>query len=561
MPYPSVDLSKVKTYPLPQRASRVALENLVKPSDPVPEFEAPEFAEVAARIAAARQSRRPVIWMIGAHVVKRGLSPILIDLMERGIITHLASNGAAVIHDFEIAFQGNTSEDVAKSLEDGSFGMAEETGRELNLAIQAGARQGLGIGEAVGSWMAADERFIHRDLSLVSTAYRLHIPYTVHVAIGTDIIHQHPLADFGAIGWGSGQDFKIFTASVCDLEGGVFCNFGSSVIGPEVFLKALSIARNLGNPVRIFTTANFDLLALDDYRRPIGDDQTEYYYRPRKNIVNRPVSLGGKGFHICGDHRVTIPNLHHQVLACIPEGSIPDPGVGAIHEAGDARSMLARTAPRAARVLNAALTAYPGLAVTAEALARAFHILNECFSRGGALFIAGNGGSMADALHISGELDKAYKRSRPLPAMHRRRLAVQPDGEILARHLQPGLRTVTLGINPTLASAVDNDFALPHTGFAQEFYALARPGDVFLGISTSGNAQNVAYTASVAAALGCPVIALTGADGGRLARQADVAIRAPAQTTAEIQDLHILLYHALCEMLEDHFWGDEEGKP
>ncbi len=562
MPYPAVDLLKVKTYPLPQRASRVALENLIRPSDPVPEFDHPEFPEVVERIAAARQAGRPVIWMIGAHVVKRGLSPILIDLMERGVITHLASNGAAMIHDFEIAYQGNTSEDVAKSLEDGSFGMAEETGRELNLAIQAGARQGLGIGEAVGSWMAADERFIHRDLSLVYTAYRLHIPYTVHVAIGTDIIHQHPLADFGAIGWGSGQDFKIFTASVCGLEGGVFCNFGSSVIGPEVFLKALSIARNLGNPVRIFTTANFDLLPLANYRRPLGEDQTEYYYRPRKNIVNRPVSLGGKGFHICGDHRTTIPNLHHQVLALLPEGAILQPGIlGGGVEVRDPVAELAREAPRAFCVLEAMLIGHPELAVTAESLAGAFHILRQCFTQGGTLFIAGNGGSMADALHISGELDKAYKRTRSLPNVHRQRLAAQPEGEVLTRHLQPGLRTVALGINPTLASAVDNDFALPHAAFAQEFYALARAGDVFLGISTSGNAQNVAYTASVAAALGCPVIILTGEGGGRLARQANVAIHAPAQTTAEIQNFHILLYHTLCEMLEDHFWGDERARP
>jgi phosphoheptose isomerase len=558
MPYPSVDLSKVKTYPLPQRASRVALEDLVTPSTPLPEFEHPELGEVVARIVAARQAGRPVIWMIGAHVVKRGLSPILIDLMERGILTHLASNGAAVIHDFEIAFQGNTSEDVAKSLEDGSFGMAEETGRELNLAIQAGARQGLGIGEAVGQWMDADGRFMHRDLSLVYTAYRLHIPYTVHVAIGTDIIHQHPLADFGAIGWGSGQDFKIFTASVCGLEAGVFCNFGSSVIGPEVFLKALSIARNLGNPVRIFTTANFDLLPLQDYRRPLGEDHIEYYYRPRKNIVNRPVSQGGKGFHITGDHRATIPHLHHQVLARLPAGSIPRPSaVGTQDEATGSLAEVARQSPPAWRVLEAMLKRHPEMAVAAEALARAYLILRQCFAQGGTLFIAGNGGSMADALHISGELNKAYKRQRSLPEVHRQRLAAQPDGEILAHHLQPGLRTVTLGINPTLASAVDNDFSLLHAGFAQEFYALARAGDVFLGISTSGNAANVAYTASVAAALGCPVIALTGAEGGRLAQQADVTIHAPAQATAEIQNLHILLYHTLCEMLEDTFWGDQ----
>jgi phosphoheptose isomerase len=582
MPYPSVDLSKIKTYPLPQRTSRVALEDLVYPSAPLPEFQHPELAEVVERIAAARQAGRPAIWMIGAHVVKRGLSPLLVDLIERGVITHLASNGAAVIHDFEIAYQGTTSEDVAKSLEDGSFGMAEETGRELNLAIQAGARQGLGIGEAVGAWMAAGDRFTHRDLSLVYAAYRCRIPYTVHVAIGTDIIHQHPLADFGAIGWGSGQDFKIFAASVCELEGGVFCNFGSSVIGPEVFLKALSIARNLGHPLRIFTTANFDLLPLQDYRRPLDDSQVDYYYRPRKNIINRPVSLGGKGFHITGDHRLTIPHLHHGVLERLPEGFAPgkpalgaspgkpalgaSPGKPALGASPgppgkaaepDPLADLAGETPRAARVLEAMLKQYPQLAVTAGPLARAFQILHHAFVQGGTLFVAGNGGSMADAIHISGELDKSFKRKRPMPDLHRQRLAAQPDGEVLALHLQPGLRTVVLGINPTLASAVDNDFSLAHAGLAQEFYALARPGDVFLGISTSGNAVNVAYTASVAAALGCAVIALTGEGGGRLARQADVVIHAPAHITAEIQNWHIILYHTLCEMLEEAFWGEE----
>ena len=212
--------------------------------------------------------------------------------------------------------QGSTSEDVASSLENGTFGMAEETGGMMNRAIRAGARDGLGIGEALGRMIAGDDRFAYRQNSLLYTAYRLRIPYTVHVAIGTDIIHQHPAVDFAATGWASGQDFKIFTSSVCELEGGVFCNFGSAVLGPEVFLKALSIARNLGNPLRVFTTANFDLVPLgEDYRRPVGDDVPDYYYRPRKNIVNRPVSLGGKGFHICGDHLQTIPNLHHQVLA------------------------------------------------------------------------------------------------------------------------------------------------------------------------------------------------------------------------------------------------------
>lgn len=309
MPYPALDFSQVKTYPLRRRSSRVHLENLVTPATPVPEFESPELTAVAQAMKAARAADRPVIWMFGAHVIKRGLAPVLIDLIEHGWITHLASNGAAAIHDFEIAMLGSTSEDVAASLEDGSFGMAEETGAWMNRAIQEGVSQGMGIGEALGTWINLHDQFPYRAYSLLANAYRLKIPYTIHVAIGTDIIHQHPTCDFAAIGWGSGQDFKIFTRTVSQLEGGVFCNFGSAVIGPEVFLKALSISRNLGYNVKVFTTANFDLIPLENYRTPVSDDQPEYYYRPRKNIVIRPVSLGGVGYHIQGDHLLTIPNL------------------------------------------------------------------------------------------------------------------------------------------------------------------------------------------------------------------------------------------------------------
>lgn len=314
MPYPAIDLSRVRTYSLSERPSLVALEHLIDPEAPAPPFDNPELIEVAERIVAARKAGRPVIWMMGAHVVKRGLSPVLIDLMKSGVITHLASNGAAPIHDFEIALIGNTSEDVASSLPDGSFGMAEETGAFMNRAIQDGVSDGLGIGEALGRWIAENDDFRLRDYSVVYNAYDLGVPYTVHVAIGTDIIHQHPECDFAALGWASGQDFKIFTAAVAELEGGVFCNFGSAVIGPEVFLKAISIARNLGHTVNRFTTANFDLVPLEqDYRRPSTDDEPTYYYRPQKNIIIRPTAQGGRGYHIAGDHRVTIPNLYHAV--------------------------------------------------------------------------------------------------------------------------------------------------------------------------------------------------------------------------------------------------------
>ena len=309
MPYPAIDLSKVKTYSLTSRASLVNVDQFVTPETPVAAYDNPDLVAVAEKILTARRTGAAVIWMIGAHVVKRGLSPLLIDLMQKGIITHIACNGATTIHDFEIAMIGHTSEDVASGLEDGSFGMAEETGAYMNQAIQQGFREGIGLGEALGKWISDHPAFTKRQNSLAYHSYCCGIPLSVHVAIGTDIIHQHPNCDFAAVGWTSGLDFKIFCASASQLEGGVFCNFGSAVIGPEVFLKALSIVRNLGYPVRVFTTANFDLLPLEYAHQPLGDDQPEYYYRPRKNVIIRPVSLGGQGYHIVGDHRVTIPNL------------------------------------------------------------------------------------------------------------------------------------------------------------------------------------------------------------------------------------------------------------
>lgn len=555
MPYHAVDLLRVRTYPLPNRSSRVALENLVLPGAPVPDFVSPDLDEVAQRIADARKAGRPVIWMIGAHVVKRGLAPLLIDLMEIGVITHLASNGATTIHDFEIALQGSTSEDVASSLENGSFGMAEETGLLMNRAIQAGARDGLGIGEALGRLIATDERFTSRQYSLLYAAHRLRIPFTVHVALGTDIIHQHPAVDFAALGWASGQDFKIFAASVCALEGGAFCNFGSAVIGPEVFLKALSIARNLGNPVRVFTTANFDLIPLGDYRKPVKDDVPDYYYRPRKNIVNRPVSLGGKGFHITGEHLLTIPNMHRKILDQLngtdlgPVGKLSEPP-------SDPLEKVARDYPPAAPILSDMINTYPELHTCVADLVRAFEALMRSFRTSGTLFLCGNGGSMADALHIAGELDKSFRLPRRLTPEQRKRLLDQPGGVDLGEHLQRGLRTVPLGANPALSSAISNDNPLPQIGYAQELYSLGRPGDVLLGISTSGKAQNVRYAASAAHALEMTVISLTGPQGGPLAEQADIAIRAPGRDTPTIQGWHIQLYHVLCDMLEAASFSD-----
>ena len=557
MPYRAVDLTRIRTYPLLERHSRVALSQLINPADPVPPFENADLDQVAAAICTARAAGRPFIWSMGAHVIKRGLSPLVIDLIERGIITHLASNGAAAIHDFEIALLGATSEDVLSSLADGSFGMAEETGAMMNRAVKAGVRDGLGMGEALGRMIAQEEDFHFRSQSVLAAAYRCGVPYTVHVALGTDIIHQHPEADFAALGWASGQDFKIFAAAVCDLEGGVFCNFGSAVIGPEIFLKSVSIARNLGNPVKVFTTANFDLVDLGDYRAPVDDKQVVYYYRPRKNIVNRPVALGGKGYHVCGDHKVTIPNLYRRICA--------HPPVVAQTPVLKKRSFITEEYPtqmesmnsRVAALLDEMLVTVPSLSTCSADLVKAYNRLISCFDTCGTLFLCGNGGSMADALHISGELQKSFLLPRPLPSGLHQRLQSVAGGLELAQNLQVGLRAVPLGVNQALSSAVLNDSSLPTAGFAQELLALARPGDVLLAISTSGRAKNAIQAALTALAINVTVISLTGQEGGPLADLAHIAVRAPASATPDVQALHIHLYHTLCAMLEERFFGEE----
>ena len=543
-----IDLPNVKTYPLARRHNLVHLDDLLTIDHVPPPFDSPELDAVVAHIISARRMGRPVIWMMGGHVIKSGLSRLLIDLMRRGIVTHVAGNGAVSIHDFELALIGETSEDVATSLEDGTFGMADETGRLMNRAIQEGARDGIGYGAAIGRFIAEHaEQFPFRDVNVLYQAYTLGIPTTIHATIGTDIIHQHPTVDFGALGMASGLDFRKFAASVSELEGGVFLNFGSAVTGPEVFLKALTIVRNLGHTVANITTANFDLLSLgEDYHGKVGYDNTTYYYRPRKNIINRPTSLGGHGYHITGDHVVTIPNLHHRVTSVLDTVEVQTSSTPPLTEQE--------------RAVMAALTArQPALEAVVPDLLRAFHELSRCFKTGGTLFLCGNGGSMSDALHISGELLKSYARRRLLSDRLYARLVEQPDGERLTRNLEPGLRVVVLGVNPSLSSAVANDMPDRDINLAQELLALARPGDVLLGISTSGDARNVNYAAQVARALHLPVIALTGENGGKLANLADITIHAPAQRTDRVQELHILCYHALCELLEITFFDDEDA--
>ena len=311
-----LDFENIKTFPVKDRHNLVTIDNMRRVDNDVvePWFD-DDFDELIEQIVMARKNGRPVIFSMGAHVIKNRLSDYLIDMIKRGFITHIAGNGAGSIHDFELAFVGGTSEDVPTAIEDGSFGMWEETGGWMNEALQEGAKHNLGYGESLAVYIDYHpERFPYKDDCVLYQAYKHGIPATYHIALGTDIIHQHPSVDFATIGKCSGIDFQKICHSVSQLDGGVYLNFGSGVIGPEVFLKALSISRNLGYDVFKITTANFDLIDLGDYRSKIGYDDPLYYYRPRKNIVNRPTSVGGQGWHFCVDHQVSIPNLRNKLV-------------------------------------------------------------------------------------------------------------------------------------------------------------------------------------------------------------------------------------------------------
>jgi len=309
--YPRLNLKKTRAYTVRNRKNLVTIGNLAAPEEKsCLSNKFPEMDELADRIATARRNDKPVIWFMGAHVIKCGLSPYDNELLERNVITHIAGNGAVGIHDFELAFLGGTSEYVPTAIEDGTFGMWEETGKWMNEAIKKGFRRGLGYGESLAVYIQENiSRFPYHDDCVLYRAYKKNIPVTYHVTIGTDSINQHPDADFSAAGGASGIDFSIFCDSISRMDGGVFLNFGSAVTGPEVFLKALSIARNQGYRTEKITTANFDIIPLGNYRSTQQKETFHYYYRPLKNIVNRPTSLGGKGFYIEGNHSETIPDL------------------------------------------------------------------------------------------------------------------------------------------------------------------------------------------------------------------------------------------------------------
>ncbi len=304
LPYEEFDLAGITTYPLRSRQSKVSLAQFATPHKAgsgigglmtsLPNLlAASDFKSVVDAIVTAKRDGRAVIWGLGAHVLKTGLSPILVDLMERGFISAIATNGAGIIHDFEIAWSGGTSEDVDATLGPGTFGMAEETGTHLNRAINDGVAAGLGFGQSVGKYLdAAKPPFAQ--ISVAAAAWRLQIPVTVHVAIGTDIIHMHPQASGAAIGEGSLRDFKYLVSSVARLEHGVYLNCGSAVVLPEVFLKAVAIARNDGRSLEGLTTVNLDFLR---------------HYRPLTNVVNRPTAGTGRGYSLTGHHELLIPLL------------------------------------------------------------------------------------------------------------------------------------------------------------------------------------------------------------------------------------------------------------
>jgi hypothetical protein len=322
-PIPEVDLARIRTVPIARREGKVRIEHLAPAPDPgmpVGDFlrllprqlAAESLGRLVDAIATAHRDRRPVVAMLGGHVVKVGTGPVLIELARRGVITCLAMNGAAAIHDFELAMWGKTSENVEDSLGEGAFGMVEETSAMMNEATGEGERLGIGLGEALGRKLF-DLEAPHRATSLLAVGWELGLPVTVHVAIGTDILHQHPSASGRAIGETTHRDFRRFAAALRNLSGGVVLNLGSAVVMPEVFLKAMSVIRNLGEPVDALTTANLDF---------------ERHYRPGKNVLERPTRGIGEGIEIMGHHEIMLPLLGALVMARLDRGAAPGTEAG-----------------------------------------------------------------------------------------------------------------------------------------------------------------------------------------------------------------------------------------
>jgi len=316
MPFPIFDRARLQIQPLARRRHDLDLSSLVPLDAAPPDFSHPALPVLAKRLMEARRNSRARILMMGAHVLRAGVARFLIQMMERGWIDHIAMNGAGPIHDWEFALIGATTESVARYVQSGEFGLWQETGR-MNDVIAAASSE-IGLGEALGRAIL-DGPCPHKDISVLAAGVRLGIPVTVHVGIGYDILHEHPNCNGGALGRTSYHDFLIFAQSVTRLEGGVLLNFGSAVMGPEIYLKALAMARNVAHQenreIRRFTTAAFDLIPLEgDLHREAPKSDPRYYYRPWKTILVRTVADGGESFYVQGDHRLTVPALYHALL-------------------------------------------------------------------------------------------------------------------------------------------------------------------------------------------------------------------------------------------------------
>ena len=315
--YKLFDRSRLLIKPLAERKHDMQLDYVLGLDDPAPEFSHPQLPEVARRMIAAKRQGAARILMMGAHVIKQGMSRYVIDLVDRGFFSHIAMNGAGAIHDYELARIGATTESVARYIQTGEFGLWKETG-DLNDVIQQAAELSLGLGENLGRHINASD-FPHKDISIFAAAYRRSIPVTVHAGVGYDIIHEHPNCDGAALGAASYRDFLIFTKTVEGLEGGIMLDFGTAIMGPEVYLKALSMARNVarqqGRSIKHFTTAVFDLVPIQgDIHHELPKTDPGYYFRPHKTILVRTVADGGESYYFCGDHRATVSALRRALL-------------------------------------------------------------------------------------------------------------------------------------------------------------------------------------------------------------------------------------------------------
>ncbi len=315
--YELFDRSGLLITPLSERTHDMKLDYVLGLNEPAPEYSHPQLIAVARRMVAAKRKGAARILMMGAHVIKMGMSRYVIDIMERGFISHIAMNGAGAIHDYELARIGATTESVARYIQTGEFGLWKETG-DLNTVIKEAADLSLGLGENLGRYIDAGN-FPNKDVSIFAAAYRRSVPVTVHVGIGYDIIHEHPNCDGAALGAASYRDFLIFTKTVEALEGGIMLDFGTAIMGPEVYLKALSMVRNVsrqqGRSIKHFTTAVFDLVPIQgDIHHELPKTDPGYYFRPHKTILVRTVADGGESFYFCGDHRATVPALRRALL-------------------------------------------------------------------------------------------------------------------------------------------------------------------------------------------------------------------------------------------------------